>query len=173
MKRRTIFQSHVKLSIVLFLWLGFFLSCTGEKEKRAKEAYVERKVQERYEIRVQAIKDRCREDNLAIAKERADSLLRKILISNLNELSRPGIPSKPRKPGFQPSPMEKEVGPLMAEQMLLWLYAYESFVAGDTVSLRLYLDSVYRYAPQVMPRDSLVLDSLFFENLFQSILDHY
>jgi hypothetical protein len=173
MKRGIIMKTHVHLSIGLLLGLGLLLSCTGEREKRAKEDYVERKVQERYEIRVQAIKDRCKEDNLAIAKERADSLLRKILISNLSELSRPGVPSKPKRPGFQPSPMEREVGPLMADQLLLWLYAYESFVAGDTISLRLYLDSVYLYTAQPMPWDSLVVDSLFFESLFQSILDHY
>ncbi len=166
------------LSQVIVFFLFTFLSCTGERETNARQEFIERKVQERYEVRVQAIMDRCREDNLVIARAKADSLLRKILLDNLRDLVRPGIPSKPRRPAFGTSPLDREVEPIIEEQLLLWLNAYESFVAGDTASVRLYLDSVFNYRIETMQWDSLLLDSLFldslfFDNLFFRVLDHY
>ncbi len=145
--------------------LLLILSCSESRERAATEKYVAAKVEEGVEQRKIEFLERCREESLAIAGQKADSILRVIIFQKLDTLNRPRRPIKPLRPGFEPSNKDEELKPLVDDQLLDWLKTYETFIVGDTSFLRRYLDSIY-----LQNIDSLLFDSLYMDSLYRDSL---
>lgn len=145
----------IRNCIFILVVIFSFSSCGKERERLATQKYVEAKVSEGVEKRKNEFLQRCRDENLAIAGRKADSILRVIIFQSLDTLSRPLRPVKPHRPGFEPANKNIELKPIVDDKLLHWLKTYQTFIAGDTSFLRLYLDSIlYRNT------DSLLWDSL-------------
>lgn len=149
-----------RLMIIGIILLLF--SCSESREREATEKYVAAKVEEGVEQRKNEFLERCREESLAIASQKADSILRAIIFQKLDTLNRPRRPIKPVRPGFEPTNKDEELKPLVDDQLLEWLMAYETFIVGDTSFIRRYLDSIL-----LQSLDSLYLDSIYRDSLYR------
>lgn len=155
---------------ILILVASLFASCTGKKEKEITEQYIQRKVEETFQEKVAAFHARCREDYLKDASVMADSILRRLIFSNLDTLNRPVRAIKPYRPGFEPSNEELEKKPTVDNELISWLKEYETFLVGDITFLQAYFDSLLLLNLDSSYFDSLNLENSFHDSLYQKLL---
>ncbi len=156
--------------LILILVAILYMSCSGRKEKEITEQYVLRKVEESFQDRIAAFHVRCREDYLKEASIRADSILRRLIFSNLDTLNRPARAIKPYRPGFEPSNIELEKRPTVDNELINWLKEYETFLIGDVAFLQNYFDSLLMLNLDSTYLDSLYLESHINDSLYRKLL---
>lgn len=155
---------------LIIILVGFLSACSGRREKEITEQYILRKVEESFQERVAGFHARCREDYLKEASIRADSILRRLIFSNLDTLNRPARTIKPYRPGFEPINADLEKKPSVDNELIEWLKEYETFLIGDITFLQSYFDSLLLLNLDSSYLDSLYRDSLFRDSLYRGFL---